>query len=158
MNKTIKTEKIVEAVKLLKGMKLIDIEDDALLKIWKNLSNMRSTADKYEADVKDVAESLQDEDYRKWEQRLITAKDKEEKAQKQEYTITPEDTEETKKIIAFYDSYNKKCEVRLNELKNVEVSLEIFEVESKELLKAIKKNNLEIGEMFKLDFMIASEG
>lgn len=155
MKKTIKTSEVVAAVGLLKGLKLGNVDETALVSIWRNLSAMRPIVENYEKDVKEVQESLQDEKFNELQKRLQVAREKEEKANAGTYQLTEDDKIETQAIIAEFNAFNKKSEPRYKELADKEVEVNIEEVSAGELLKAFKSNDLELGKLLDLSFMVS---
>lgn len=152
--KKIKTIKAVNAYKVLKSLKVKDLNEELCLNIWKNMKALRPINETYEKDVKDIADSLKSDEDEKWEERKQKAGELELKVKNGVIKYTMDDIDELVAIGKHNNELEKKHIPRLTELNDAEVEVDIKPIKEADFIKAIKLNDQSIGVMDELDFLI----
>lgn len=152
--KKIKTIKAVAAYNFLKSLKVKELSDEVCVNIWKDIKALRSTAETYEKDTKDIDESLKGDDSDKWDERRQKAVELENKAKSGEYTYTEEDIKEHEEVINYLKGMADKKNKLVTELNDAEVEVDIKPIKEADFIKAIKLNDQSIGVMDELDFLV----
>ena len=136
--KKIKTIEAVAAYRTLKALKTSSMNDDAALRVWKNMKALRHVADTYDKDVEEAQESLKDDKFEEMQRKLQECQQLEQKHADDGYEYTKDDSVKFAEVNEYFFNQKQKTEKYFNELADKEVEVEITEVEEAELLKAIK--------------------
>ena len=152
--KKIKTIKAVAAYKVLKSLKVKELNEELCLGIWKNIKALRSINETYEQDVKDIADSLKSDDDEKWEERRQKAGEMELKVKNGVAKYTLDDINELVAIGKRNAELEGKQVTRLTELNDALVEVDIKPIKEADMIKAVKLNDQSIGVMDELDFLL----
>lgn len=153
--KKIKTIEAVAAYKTLKALKTSSMNDDAALRVWKNMKALRHVADTYDKDVEEAQESLKDEKFDGMQQKLQECQQLEQKHTDEGYEYTKEDSAKFAEVNEYFFNQKQKTEKYFADLANAEVEVAIEEVDEKELFKAAKDCGLKFADMESLEVVIA---
>ena len=129
----VKTIKAVEAYRTLKMLKVA-----GMLAVWKNLKALRPISEAYDKDIEEVRATLQDDEFKKMQQRVKEAQEVERKVKGEARELTEAEKREIAEINAWFAAWNKKGEEYFKELAEKEVKVDIVEIDVEELLKAFK--------------------
>ena len=144
--KKIKTIEAVAAYKTLKALKTSSMNDDAAMRVWKNMKALRSVSDTYDKDVEEAQESLKDD---KFEEMQL-----EQKHADEGYEYTKDDSAKFAEVNEYFFNQKQKTEKYFSDLANAEVEVAIEEVDEKELFKAAKDCGLKFADMESLEVVI----
>lgn len=136
--KKIKTIEAVNAYNTLKELKLNSMSDDVVMNVWKSMKALRSVADTYNKDVEEAQTTLKDDKLEEMQKKLQQAQENERKAKTEGYQYTEEDITLLNEVNDFFNAYKKKTEKYFQDLAEAEVEVELEEIETSELLKALK--------------------
>lgn len=149
----VKTIKAVEAYRTLKMLKVADMSDEAMLAVWKNLKALRPVSETYDKDIEEVRATLQDDEFKKMQQRVREAQEVERRAKEEARDMTDAEKREIAEINGWFAAWNKKGQEYFKELAEKEVKVDIVEIDVEELLKAFKMSDHTFEEVEKLAWM-----
>lgn len=149
----VKTIKAVEAYRTLKMLKVAGMSDEAMLAVWKNLKALRPVSETYDKDIEEVRATLQDDEFKKMQQRVREAQEVERRAKKGARDMTDAEKREIAEINGWFAAWNKKGQEYFKELAEKEVKVDIVEIDVEELLKAFKMSDHTFEEVEKLAWM-----
>ena len=149
----VKTIKAVETYRTLKMLKVADMSDEAMLAVWKNLKALRPVSETYDKDIEEVRATLQDDEFKKMQQRVREAQEVERRAKEEARDMTDAEKREIAEINGWFAAWNKKGQEYFKELAEKEVKVDIVEIDVEELLKAFKMSDHTFEEVEKLAWM-----
>ena len=149
----IKAVLAVNAYGVIKGLKLTDISDENLTKIWKDLKALRPIAESYQKDVDAAKKTLEDDTYKEMQQRAQKCVEIEKKVEKGEYEKTDADRAEEAEVNKYFIAVNEKGRKYFDDLANKEVDVEIEKVPEQDLLKVLQTNKLTFADMDKISII-----
>ena len=146
----IKTIQAVNAYNELKTLKLSTIDDETMLKIWGIIKKLRPFAEEYNKDKEDAKTSITDSKFEEMQNRLRTAKIREEMVKKGEHTLTDDDIKDVTEINAYFNAFSNKMDKCLKELDEANIDVMVDKIPSDSFLKVLKANdkNFEMMEQF----------
>ena len=153
--KKIKTIEAVAAYKTLKAMKTSSMNDDAAMRVWKNMKALRHVADTYDKDVEEAQESLKDDKFDGMQRKLQECQQLEQKHTDEGYEYTKEDSAKFAEVNEYFFNQKQKTEKYFSDLADKEVEVAIEEVDEKELFKAAKDCGLKFADMESLEAVMA---
>lgn len=148
----IKTIEAVLAYKQLKEIKVNKLNDETMLAIWKDIRVLRKVAEEYDKDVKEASNSLQDDEFKNMQKRLIEAQRR--SAQSSDEEMTEDEKKDVIEINSYFEDFNKKGETYFKELADKEIELELELVDSSEILKALKGADKTLESAIELEFIM----
>ena len=148
----IKTIEAVLAYKQLKEIKVNKLNDETMLAIWKDIRLLRKVAEEYDKDVKEASNSLQDDEFKNMQKRLIEAQRR--SAQSSDEEMTEDEKKDVIEINSYFEDFNKKGETYFKELADKEIELELELVDSSEILKALKGADKTLESAIELEFIM----
>lgn len=148
----IKTIEAVLAYKQLKDIKVNKLNDETMLAIWKDIRVLRKVAEEYDKDVKEASNSLQDDEFKSMQKRLIEAQRR--SAQSSDEEMTEDEKKDVIEINSYFEDFNKKGETYFKELADKEIELELELVDSSEILKALKGADKTLESAIELEFIM----
>jgi len=148
----IKTIEAVLAYKQLKEIKVNKLNDETMLAIWKDIRVLRKVAEEYDKDVKEASNSLQDDEFKSMQKRLIEAQRR--SAQSSDEEMTEDEKKDVIEINSYFEDFNKKGETYFKELADKEIELELELVDSSEILKALKGADKTLESAIELEFIM----
>ena len=148
-----KTIRAVEAYKVLKELKVADMNDDAMLAVWRNLKALRPISENYDKDIEEVRTTLQDKEFEAMQQRVVKAQEVERRAKEEARELTEAEKREIAEINAWFAAWNKKGEEYFKSLSEKEVEITIELLDATELLKAFKGSDRTFEDAEKLDWL-----
>jgi hypothetical protein len=148
----IKTIEAVLAYKQLKEIKVNKLNDETMLAIWKDIRVLRKVAEEYDKDVKEASNSLQDDEFKNMQKRLIEAQRR--SAQSSDEEMTEDEKKDVIEINSYFEDFNKKGETYFKELADKELELELELVDSSEILKALKGADKTLESAIELEFIM----
>jgi hypothetical protein len=149
-----KTKEVGIAYYALKGLKLGNIEEQTLDKLWRDLCAMRKIVADYEADRKDMQESLEDDDFHEMQERAQKSMKIEDKKKNEGYILTAAEETERREVLEYFTEYNKKFLNAFKLLDENPVKLNLELVDSSEMLKILKDNGKTFEDMEALEILI----
>ena len=146
----IKTIQAVNAYNELKTLKLSTIDDETMLKLWGVIKKLRPFAEEYNKDKEDAKTSITDSKFEEMQNRLRTAKIREELVKKGEHTLTDDDIKDVTEINAYFNTFSNKMDKCLKELDEANIDVMVDKIPSDSFLKVLKANdkNFEMMEQF----------
>lgn len=137
--KTIKTEKVLSAFRVLNTAKYTKMTDEDKIKVWKIARAMKPIADKFDDDSKDAAEKFKPtEDFA---ERLQKAQEFERKQKSgEDMTDAPMGATEYGEFIKEFQKYNKTVADAIKEFADKEVEVE-FDVLTEEAFGKLMASN-----------------
>ena len=96
---------------------------------------------------------MRDDTFKQMQERLKKAQEREEKVNKSEYTMTPEDIKDVAEINNYYAVFNGKVEKYFAEQNEKMVVVDVNPVPEDELLKAVKASGKGFSEMETLEWL-----
>ena len=148
----IKTIEAVLAYKQLKEIKVNKLNDETMLAIWKDIRLLRKVAEEYDKDVKEASNSLQDDEFKNMQKRLIEAQRR--SAQSSDEEMTEDEKKDVIEINSYFEDFNKKGETYFKSLADKELELELELVDSSEILKALKGADKTLESAIELEFIM----
>lgn len=148
----IKTIEAVLAYKQLKDIKVNKLNDETMLAIWKDIRVLRKVAEEYDKDVKEASNSLQDDEFKNMQKRLIEAQRR--SAQSSDEEMTEDEKKDVIEINSYFEDFNKKGETYFKSLADKELELELELVDSSEILKALKGADKTLESAIELEFIM----
>ena len=148
-----KTIRAVESYKILKELKVADMNDDAMLAVWRNLKALRPISENYDKDIEEVRTTLQDKEFEAMQQRVVKAQEVERRAKEEARELTEAEKREIAEINAWFAAWNKKGEEYFKSLSEKEVEITIELLDATELLKAFKGSDKTFEDAEKLDWL-----
>lgn len=148
----IKTIEAVLAYKQLKEIKVNKLNDETMLAIWKDIRVLRKVAEEYDKDVKEASNSLQDDEFKNMQKRLIEAQRR--SAQSSDEEMTEDEKKDVIEINSYFEDFNKKGETYFKSLADKELELELELVDSSEILKALKGADKTLESAIELEFIM----
>ena len=148
-----KTIRAVESYKILKELKVADMNDDAMLAVWRNLKALRPISENYDKDIEEVRTTLQDKEFEAMQQRVVKAQEVERRAKEEARELTEAEKREIAEINAWFAAWNKKGEEYFKSLSEKEVEITIELLDTVELLKAFKGSDRTFEDAEKLDWL-----
>lgn len=148
----IKTIEAVQAYKQLKDIKVNKLSEETMLAIWKDVRVLRKVAEEYEKDVREVSNSLQDNEFKVMQKRLFEAQHH--STEKSDDEMTEEEKKDVMEINSYFEEFNKKGETYFKSLADKEIELEIELVDSSEILKALQGSDKTLESAVLLDFLM----
>ena len=148
-----KTIRAVESYKILKELKVADMNDDAMLAVWRNLKALRPISENYDKDIEEVRTTLQDKEFEAMQQRVVKAQEVERRAKEEARELTEAEKREIAEINAWFAAWNKKGEEYFKSLSEKEVEITIELLDATELLKAFKGSDRTFEDAEKLDWL-----
>lgn len=136
MKKTVKTEDVLGAWRIISTAKYNKMADEDKVKVWKISRILKPIATKFEEDSKDAADKLKP--YEDFEQRFQKAQEYEKAIKEDE--VTPMTKEEYSKFIEDLKQYNKLVNNAVREFADKEVEIE-FEPLSEEAFGKLMASN-----------------
>ena len=152
--KKIKTIEAVAAYRTLKALKTSSMNDDAAMRVWKNMKALRQVADTYDKDVEEAQESLKDDKFNEMQLMLQERQQLEQKHTDDGYEYTKDDSAKFAEVNQYFFNQKQKTEKYFADLANAEVEVSIEEVDEKELFKAAKDCGLKFADMESLEVVI----
>ena len=149
----IKTITAVNSYPILKGIKVSDLSDDAAFAVWKAIKALRPIHEEYNKEREEVLGTMRDDTFKQLQERLKKAQEREEKVNKSEYTMTPEDIKDVAEINNYYAVFNGKVEKYFAEQNEKMVVVDVNPVPEDELLKAVKASGKGFSEMETLEWL-----
>ena len=154
MKKTIKTEKVLNAYRVLSTAKYSKMADEDKIKVWKIARTLKPVADKFDDDSKDAAEKFKpSEDFG---ERLSNAQEYERMRRDENADMTKAKmgVAEYEKFVEEFQSYNKTVSDAIKEFADKEVELE-FDVLTEEAFgKLMASNEWDISQVVLLDGIV----
>lgn len=150
-----KTIEVVKAYNTLKDLKLAEIEDETMLKIWKNLKVFRKVSNDFEAAKKDIITTLQDDTFKKMQERLKKCIELDRKQKQEGYVLTHAEAVDYREVIEFFQKNDEKALKGIKILEDETVSVIITKISADEMLKVLKKNNKAFSDMDNLEIILA---
>lgn len=151
--KTIKTEKVLSAFRVLNTAKYTKMTDEDKIKVWKIARALKPVADKFEDDSKDAAEKFKPtEDFA---ERLQKAQEFERKRNDgEDMTDAPMGAAEYNEFIKEFQKYNKTVADAVKEFADKEVEVE-FDVLTEEAFgKLMASNEWEVSQVIEIGQII----
>ena len=151
--KTIKTEKVLSAFRVLNTAKYTKMTDEDKIKVWKIARALKPVADKFEDDSKDAAEKFKPtEDFA---ERLQKAQEFERKRNAgEDMTDAPMGAAEYGEFIKEFQKYNKTVADAVKEFADKEVEVE-FDVLTEEAFgKLMASNEWEVSQVIEIGQII----
>lgn len=151
--KTIKTEKVLSAFRVLNTAKYTKMTDEDKIKVWKIARALKPIADKFEDDSKDAAEKFKPtEDFA---ERLQKAQEFERKRNAgEDMTDAPMGAAEYGEFIKEFQKYNKTVADAVKEFADKEVEVE-FDVLTEEAFgKLMASNEWEVSQVIEIGQII----
>ena len=151
--KTIKTEKVLSAFRVLNTAKYTKMTDEDKIKVWKIARALKPVADKFEDDSKDAAEKFKPtEDFA---ERLQKAQEFERKRNAgEDMTDAPMGAAEYGEFIKEFQKYNKTVADAVKEFADKEVEVE-FDVRTEEAFgKLMASNEWEVSQVIEIGQII----
>lgn len=139
------------AYTVLKGLKLNEVSDETLSKLWDNMLALLPISEDLEKAEKLAKESLEDEEFKKMQERVQHLREKMNKKDAKETEETIKENEELRK---YFEEHNKKGEEFFKKIQDKEVKVSLKKIKAAELIKLIKANNKTLGDMANLRIMI----
>ena len=137
----IKTIQAVNAYTELKTLKLSTIDDETMFKIWGIIRKLRPFHEEYLKDREDAKSSISDSDFEHMQDRLRTAKIREELVKKGEHTLTEDDIKDVREINEYFNTFSAKMDKCLKELDETKIDVQIDKIPSESFLKVLKAND-----------------
>lgn len=153
MKKTIKTEKVLSAFRVLNTAKYTKMTDEDKIKVWKIARALKPVADKFEDDSKDAAEKFKPtEDFA---ERLQKAQEFERKRNAgEDMTDAPMGAAEYNEFVNEFQKYNKTVSDAVKEFADKEVEVE-FDVLTEEAFgKLMASNEWEVSQVIEIGQII----
>lgn len=150
----ITVKQCVSAYRILKELKVNSMSDAAMLAVWKNLKVLRPIAEGYDADVKEVVDTINDDKHQQMCQMLPKYRQIEQQAISGEYTLTDEDKAKLQELVDYFTAYRQNADKYIKELEDKEVEVKINKISASELLKALKNTELSVGIMEELECLL----
>lgn len=151
---SIKTIDAVNAYEALKSLKLSTIDDDMMINIWRNIKTLRKISEEYRKDVEDSRNVINDDEFNIMQQRLHSARIREEKMKNGEYTLTDDDRKDVNEINEYFAKYSAKIEKFNKEIDDKEVNLDIIKITDSDFLKILKANDKDFSYMEQFMWML----
>lgn len=151
--KTIKTEKVLSAFRVLNTAKYTKMTDEDKIKVWKIARALKPVADKFEDDSKDAAEKFKPtEDFA---ERLQKAQEFERKRNAgEDMTDAPMGAAEYNEFLKEFQKYNKTVADAVKEFADKEVEVE-FDVLTEEAFgKLMASNEWEVSQVIEIGQII----
>lgn len=156
---TIKTEKVLNAYRVLSTAKYSKMADEDKIKVWKIARTLKPVADKFEDDSKDAAEKFKpSEDF---SERLQKAQDyerilKEENAKgnKADMTKLPMGAAEYGEFVKEFQKYNKLVGEAVKEFADKEVELEFEKLSEDAFGKLMASNEWTMEQAMEIGMLI----
>lgn len=149
----VKTKDVVEAYNNLKELKISSVDDETMINLWKNIKAFRPIVEERNKDGEAVKTSLMDDKFNEMQQRLMHAKEREEKKNRGEYELTAEDIIDVTEINTYFAEFNRKSEKFFNELDEKENEVDVHMLSENEMLKALKSNGKDFKVMETLSWL-----
>ena len=149
-----KVEEILKAYNALKDLKMTDVSEGEMIKIWKNIKAFRPIVETYNKDVEDVNKSLQDKKFEEMQLLAQQLRDNEAKRSAGTYTFSSEDYKDIETVNNYFKDFNKKSDSYFKKLNEVDVEITIEKLKEEEMLKCFKANGKsfkdieDIGQLF----------
>lgn len=149
-----RVEEVLKAYNALKDLKMTDVSESEMIKIWKNIKAFRPVVETYNKDVEDVNKSLQDKEFEEMQMRAQKLRDLEGKRVKSEYTFSSDDYKEVETVNKYFADFNKKSEGYFKKLNEVDSEITVEKLTEEEMLKCFKANGKsfkdveDIGQLF----------
>jgi hypothetical protein len=137
----IKTIQAVSAYTELKALKLATIDDETMFKIWGIIRKLRPFHEEYLKDREDARSSISDSNFEHMQDRLRTAKIREELVKKGEHTLTEDDIKDVREINEYFNAFSAKMDKCLKELDETKIDVRIDKIPSESFLKVLKAND-----------------
>lgn len=150
----IKTIDAVNAYEALKNLKLSTIDDDMMINIWRNIKTLRKISEEYRKDIEDSRNVINDDEFNIMQQRLHSARIREEKMKNGEYTLTDDDRKDVNEINEYFAKYSAKIEKFNKEIDDKEVNLDIIKIMDSDFLKILKANDKDFSYMEQFMWML----
>lgn len=151
---SIKTIDAVNAYEALKSLKLSTIDDDMMINIWRNIKTLRKISEEYRKDIEDSRNVINDDEFNIMQQRLHSARIREEKMKNGEYTLTDDDRKDVNEINEYFAKYSAKIEKFNKEIDDKEVNLDIIKITDSDFLKILKANDKDFSYMEQFMWML----
>lgn len=151
---SIKTIDAVNAYEALKSLKLSTIDDDMMINIWRNIKTLRKIFEEYRKDIEDSRNVINDDEFNIMQQRLHSARIREEKMKNGEYTLTDDDRKDVNEINEYFAKYSAKIEKFNKEIDDKEVNLDIIKIMDSDFLKILKANDKDFSYMEQFMWML----
>lgn len=151
---TIKTEKVLNAYRVLSTAKYGKMDDGDKIKVWKIARTLKPVADKFEDDSKDAAEKFKPgEDF---SERLQKAQDYERmvKDGNADMTKLPMGAAEYGEFIKEFQKYNKLVGDAIKEFADKEVELEFEKLSEDAFGKLMASNEWNMNQVIELGTLI----
>lgn len=143
----------VNAYSVIKDLKLSDISDENLTKIWHDLKVLRPVAESYQKDVEAARKTLEDDTYKKMQHRAQKCVELDKKVEKGDAEKTDADRAEEVEVNKYFIAYNERGRKYFEDLANAEVSIELQKVPEKDILKVLQTNKLTFADMDKISII-----
>lgn len=153
MKMAIKTILAVNAFAVSKDLKLTDISDENLTKIWQNLKVLRPIAETYNKDVEAAKNTLYDDTYKEMQQRAQKCVEIDKKTAKGDYTKTDADLAEEAEVNKYFIAQNEKGKKYFEDLANAEIEVDISKIPEQDILKILQTNKLTFADMDKISII-----
>lgn len=151
--KTIKTEKVLSAFRVLNTAKYTKMTDEDKIKVWKIARALKPVADKFEDDSKDAAEKFKPtEDFA---ERLQKAQEFERKRNAgEDMTDAPMGAAEYGEFIKEFQKYNKTVADAVKEFADKEVEVEFDVLTEDAFGKLMASNEWEVSQVIEIGQII----
>lgn len=145
------TQEAYNAYMVLKGLKMNEASDDTLSKLWENMITLAPIAEEMEKSEKLAKETLEDEEFKKMQER---AQHMQERMSKKGVEETADDVKEAGELRKYFEEYNKKGEEFFKKIHEKAVKITLKKIKVNELMKLMKINGKTLGDLEKLQMMI----
>lgn len=137
---TIKTEKVLNAYRVLSTAKYSKMDDSDKIKVWKIARTLKPVADKFEDDSKDAAEKMKP--FEDFDEKLSKAQDYERKMKDEnlDASTLPMGAAEYSEFVGEFQKYNVLVNKAVREFAEKEVELE-FDAISEEAFGKLMASN-----------------
>lgn len=142
-----RVEEVLKAYNALKDLKMTDVSESEMIKIWKNIKAFRPVVETYNKDVEDVNKSLQDKEFEEMQIKAQKLRDLEGKRVKGEYTFSSDDYKDVETVNKYFADFNKKSEGYFKKLNEVDVEITVEKLTEEEMLKCFKTNGKSFKDM-----------
>lgn len=147
------TLQAVKAYDTLKSLKVSDLSEEAMYALWHDIKTLRPIAEEYGKQRDEVLATLHDSSFDEMQKRLQVAKEREEKTNKGEYTMTEADIKDVQEINQWYATFNGKADKYFTEMGAKEVDIDIKPIADAELLKALRACGKSFADMEELGWL-----
>lgn len=153
MKKNITTKQAVEAYKILKDIKVKDVESSVAVTLWKDIKALRPIKEEYEKDVEEAKKTLQDEEFKSMNERLKKQIQVEADAKNSNTPLTAEQQEEARALNEYFANANKRGHDYFEELNNKAVEVDVENVAIETLVKTLKETEYSLSALESVEWI-----